>query len=119
MASSDGFLLNGDDGLAGVVLLVCLACVVFARRRKTVLAMCSPSRPSLMTMKTSCISRWSKRVQHFSTPALTEPFAWLVSSETTGAICALWLLFWGCVTRFSRGVVGVPATVGNERSLCQ
>jgi len=28
-----------------------------------------------MTMKTSCISRWSKRVHHFSNPAVTEPFA--------------------------------------------
>ena len=42
-----------------------------------------------MTMKTSCISRWSNRVQHFSNPAVTEPFAWLVSSETTVAIWSL------------------------------
>src|ERR1700752_1534280 len=53
--------------------------------------MCSPSAPSLMTMKTSCISpsQWSKRDQHVSTPAATKAFGWLVSSETA---CAIWFL---------------------------
>ena len=71
-----------------------------------------------MTMKTSCISRWSNRVQHFSTPAVTEPFAWVVSSETTGAICALLAAVLGLRHKvLPRGVVGVPATVGNKRSI--
>src|SRR6478672_7853651 len=61
-----------------------------------------------MTMKTSCNSppQWSKGEQHFSTPAATKAFAWLVSSETA---CAIWFVLdpkWVSVTRVLRfGVV--------------
>ena len=61
-----------------------------------------------MTMKTSCISppQWSNCEQHFSTPAVTKAFAWVVSSETA---CAIWFLLdpkWVSVTRVLRfGVV--------------
>src|SRR6478609_5003456 len=74
----------------------------------TVRATWSPSAPSLMTMKTSCNSppQWSKGEQHFSTPAATKAFAWLVSSETA---CAIWFVLdpkWVSVTRVLRfGVV--------------
>jgi len=42
-----------------------------------------------MTMKTSCISRWSPCGQNFSTASMTKAFAWLVSSETA---CAIWFV---------------------------
>src|SRR6478609_7942631 len=66
--------------------------------------MWSSSPPSLMTMKTSCISpsQWSNRDQHVSTPAATKAFAWLVSSETA---CAIWFVLdpkWVSVTRVLR-----------------
>jgi hypothetical protein len=37
-------------------------------------------------MKTSFISRWSIRDQHFSSPSGDEAVAWVVSSGTAGAI---------------------------------
>src|SRR6478752_4900437 len=68
--------------------------------------MCWPSWPSLMTMKTSCISRWSDGGQYVSTASMTKALAWLVSSAITVAIWVLLDPEWVSVTRVLRlGVI--------------
>ena len=93
-------LVDRHEGLVGVVVVVCLAGVVEVggvKRPRDVFAV----RPSLMTMNTSCISRSSNRDQHFSTPAVTKPFAGVASAATAGAIGLSLQPTWGCFTRFS------------------
>ena len=90
-------LVNRHDGLVGVVFLVCLARVVFVGgvdRPRDV----SPSEPSLVTMKTSCISpscpRWSDCGQNLATASMTTAFAGVVSSSVSRTACAIWSLLY-------------------------
>ena len=96
-------LVNRHDGLVGVVFLVCLARVVFAGgvdRPRDVFAIRAFADDDENVVHLT--PAWSNRDQHFSTPAVTKAFAWLVSSETA---CAIWFLLdptWVSVTRVLR-----------------
>ena len=77
-------MLNLDDGLAGVVFPVCLARVVFARgvdRPRDVFAIPAFADDDENVVHLTVV----EPCPEFSTAAVTKAFAWLVSSETTGA----------------------------------
>src|SRR6476659_1569175 len=109
-------LVNRHEGLVGVIFLVCLARVVFAGgvdRPRDVFA----TGASLMTMKTSWISRWSYGGQNCSAASMAKAFAWLVSSATTVAVWLLLYPTWCCFTERSPSCVTLiaPAMLGNDR----
>ena len=96
-------MVNLDDGLVGVVFLVCLARVVFAggvnRPREVFAIFAFADDDENVVHLTPAV--WSNRDQHVSTPAATKPFVGVVSSATTVAVWFSLYPAWGSVTRFS------------------
>ena len=88
--------MNLHDWLVGVVFVVCLACIVFAggvHRPRDVFAI-----PAFADDDENVV-HLASNLSSLLTPAVTKPFAWVVSSGTAGAIWWPLSLRWVSITR--------------------
>ena len=109
-------LVYVDDGLVGVVFMVCLARVVKVggvKGPRNVFAIGAFADDDEAVIRL----RGSSRDQYFSTLAATKPLAFAVSSATTVAIWLPLHATWGSVTRVSAGRRSVSCTAAKTLRL--
>ena len=100
-------LVNLDDGLVGVVFLVCLARVVFAggvNRPHDELATQAFADDDVNVVHLTVIDRSAERLDRVDDDGVRG----VVSSSVSTTACAIWSLLhptWGSVTRVSRLVL--------------